>query len=479
MKIYMRMLTTIAALAATAGGRAFAVPVIDGTADAEYGPSLSVQNTKTHFGDNDLGDLIATRSGGSELDQLFATVADGRLYVTATGNLERNFNKLEVFIDSSPASGVNSLDGAQLPDQVDGFCCNFNAPGDGALQRMSTLRFDEGFTADYYLTFTHGEEKVGPITEGDNRETHFWAMSAHYADLTQGTSGAVVSAGMQLGPQGRPVVLRFPFHSDFDDDADADGADFLTWQRNVGAVTDVTRSTGDANGDAAVDAADLDEWRGETGLVRTLADLSFTPSDTTPPTTALIGPTLPGLEPGQLIDKNYVAANGFDMGNLIAKELEFALAENAADPDTLDRNRRDMENTIDLRMALNNSNIAGVEGSGSEPWETEGNPQDVTTGIEFSIPLAQIGNPTGDIKITAFINGTAHDFLANQVSGVGILVPNLGGLMPFFDTEFAGDQFVTVVQPPAAADLAAAPEPAAGILSACAGAALLTCRRRR
>lgn len=460
------------AMAATAfmAAPAFAIPVMDGTADAEYGAALSTQNTKTHFGDNNLGDLIATRNGGSEIDQVFGKIANGRLYVTIAGNLERNFNKFEVFIDSDAATGVNALVGSALPEMVDGFCCG-NAPGDGALQRMDTLTFDAGFTADRYLTFTHGEEGVGAVGV-DGRETKFWAMSAHYADLTQGVNGDVVSAGMQLGPQGRPVVLRFPYGGDFNDDADADGNDFLAWQRGFGTPTGALRANGDANGDGAVDATDLDVWKGDFGATRQLSDTSYTPSFDSRPTSSLIGPTLPNLGQGELIDKNYVATHGTVAAQLIAKELEFALAD-----DGNDRNRRNMENTIDLEMAINNSNTAGVEGSGAAPWETAGNPQVVTTGIEFSIPLSEIGYTSGPIKITAFVNNGGHDYLANQVSGEGILIGNLGSLMPDFELEFTGNQFVTI--PPAAtAAVGAVPEPTAALLLLSGIGAIAALRRR-
>jgi hypothetical protein len=472
------------ALAGAATAAAQSAPAIDGTADAAYGPSLSVQNTKTHFGDNNLGDLIATRNGGSEIDQVFGVVAGGRLYVTVTGNLERNFNKLEVYIDSK-AGGVNTIDGANLPDQVDGFCCGNNAEGNGALQRSNGLTFDTGFDADYFLTFTHGLEKVGPVTTGSDRETHFWAMSAHYADLTSGTAGATASAGMQLGPQGRAVVLRFPFNSDFDNDSDADGSDFLIWQRNVDKNVDATRATGDANGDGAVNFIDLEQWGGEFGQARLLTDTGFVPNDTSAPTTALIGPTLPGLEQGQLIDKNYALGPGGGTGTLndglIAKELEFALPD-----DGNGRNRRNMENTIDLRMALDNSNIAGVAGSGSAPWDTDlGNPGDVRTGIEFSIPLEHIGNPTGNIDLTIFVNNGEHNYASNQFAGVGILDANPGGngfggftgeMVGVNMNDFAGNQYVTVVQPAA---LAAVPEPAGALLVGAAVVGLLAARRRR
>ena len=49
-----------------------------------------------------------------------------------------------------------------------------------------------------------------------------------------------------------------------DGDLDVDGADFLTWQRNLGAA-DALQINGDADGDYAIDGGDLAVWRGEFG----------------------------------------------------------------------------------------------------------------------------------------------------------------------------------------------------------------------
>ncbi len=147
-------------------------------------------------------------------------------------------------------------------------------------------------------------------------------------------------------------------------------------------------------------------------------------------------------------------------------------------------------------MAINNSNTAGVTGAAPFTLPTTdtdgglrpaGNPQDVLTGIEFSIPLSEIGYTSGPIKLFAFVNGGGHDYASNQFSGAGILDGNLGGngfggftgdLSGVLMTDFAGDQFVTI---PAAATTAASavPEPGSVLLAGIALVAGLGILRRR
>ena len=94
-----------------------------------------------------------------------------------------------------------------------------------------------------------------------------------------------------------------------------------------------------------------------------------------------------------------------------------------------------------VQLGVNNSNTAGVDGS------SVNTPASVTTGIEWCIPLSVIGNPTGDIKISAFVNGSNHDFLSNQalcgLGGAG----NLGEPRNVDFSGIGGDQFFTVPAP--------------------------------
>ncbi len=61
-----------------------------------------------------------------------------------------------------------------------------------------------------------------------------------------------------------PALLP-PLDADFDSDGDADGTDFLRWQQGVGITTGATKPQGDANGDSAINGADLAIWRQEIG----------------------------------------------------------------------------------------------------------------------------------------------------------------------------------------------------------------------
>jgi hypothetical protein len=462
-------------LATLVAANVYAQPVMDGRLAGDeiiYGAALSTQNTRGRYGDSLFGDPI-NGGTGSEIDRIFATVSDGRLNVFVAGNLQPNFNKIEVFIDSI-AGGSNTIVGPDMPPGVDSFCCGGLNSATGALQRMNGLTFDTGFEADYYLTFTNGYETLRPNLSGS---LTFWALSAHYADLTtaDGDPTETVRAGMQLAYNGLPNVLRSP--GDYDRDGSVDGADLLNWQRSVDSSVASPGDGADANGTLVVDNGDYTIWQKNFAKNTTLAGSAFTPATLANGVSqALLGPALPSLSQGQLIDRNYALGPGGATDNTgagaVARELAFALGEDPSEVGTNQSAHRDFNNSIDLRMGFNNSNKEGVTvTTNAGPFElTPGvdNPETVTTGLEFSLPLSQIGNPTGDVKLTIFIGNGGHTDISNQISGEGILDLKIGGA--FYSAfpaaplgtfnDYAGDQFVTVHQSPIVAASASVPEPA-------------------
>lgn len=160
--------------------------VVDGTRDAAYPAAIAVQTQTTMFGDS-TDALCEESAGGSELCNLHATIDGGVLYIFIGGNLENNFNKLELFIDAHEG-GQNTLRGDN-PD------VDFNG-----LNRMGTdaidpgLTFDECFTADFYVTCTNGGSPV--------------ALYANIAQMNTegGGNGAYIGSG---APCTAPITSKY------------------------------------------------------------------------------------------------------------------------------------------------------------------------------------------------------------------------------------------------------------------------------
>ena len=119
------------------GTIAVASPILDGTRDVSYGSAVAVQTVQTGFGDNN-----------SELNAAYAAIQGGTLYLMLTGNLENNFNRLNIFIDSK-AGGQNVL-------QNDGNFGGNNPENDNWAGKHAGMTFDTGFEADYLLTLRNG-----------------------------------------------------------------------------------------------------------------------------------------------------------------------------------------------------------------------------------------------------------------------------------------------------------------------------------
>jgi hypothetical protein len=155
--------------------------VIDGTRDAVYGPALAVQTVETQFGD-------ANPNNGSELDAGYANISAGLFNLMLTGNLEGNFNKLEIFIDSK--AGGQSV---------------FDSSGNDGANAMDGLVFDAGFTADYHIIVRRGND--GGNDKFDIDFANLGAQTASgYFDVLGGQTGAGATG---TGVNALPILVAY------------------------------------------------------------------------------------------------------------------------------------------------------------------------------------------------------------------------------------------------------------------------------
>ncbi len=157
--------------------------VIDGTRDVVYGAPLAVQTVETQFGD-------ANPNNGSELDAGYATISGGFLNLMLTGNIESNFNKLEIFIDSK--AGGQAV---------------FDSSGNDNAQVMDGLVFDTGFTADYHVIARRGSDGSGPKFDLDFADLAAQTASGYFDILVGGGDAGIGLTG--TGVNALPIGVAY------------------------------------------------------------------------------------------------------------------------------------------------------------------------------------------------------------------------------------------------------------------------------
>ncbi|MEM9186763.1 MAG: PEP-CTERM sorting domain-containing protein [Planctomycetota bacterium] len=193
----MRLGLALLAAAVMAAPAAAAI-VVDGALDAEYGLSIATQaNTGSSFGPS------------SNLNAGHGVIRDGKLNLFIDGNLEDNFNKLNIFLDSQ-AGGQNVLDSDTdnggtnpLADVTDDSGVNASA-----LQKQRGTTFDAGFEADFMLIIRHGLDqfdvdfvRIGDGAAGDGGFTSDTGSGTIFApgfDRSMNNSGTT-SDGIMVG----------------------------------------------------------------------------------------------------------------------------------------------------------------------------------------------------------------------------------------------------------------------------------------
>jgi len=198
----MNLKRTMLMLAGATTALAANATVIDGSiTENQYfgGGPVFLQGNPTQFG-NAPGGTVDACPGGSEIDGLFAYTDGVYLYLGITGNVETNWNKLAIFIDSV-SGGQNQLVGPYTdfdPFGLQRYGYDGSQPG---------LKFPTGFDADYMYALTNNTydpDGDGPLG------TQYWiptdyfsvANEADNAFLGLGVHGS--EAAMQLSSNAAP-----------------------------------------------------------------------------------------------------------------------------------------------------------------------------------------------------------------------------------------------------------------------------------
>jgi len=179
---------------------------LNGTLSGFYGSPLAIQTVNTGFGDSTIGDGSST--GGSELDAAYGQISGGNLYLFIAGNVEQNYNHINLFISDGRAgqstlSGYNGMAGSTFSP---GFSATYALDINGGTGANGTLYIDQynlvGTPSSSYLGGVSlsggiGSAVYGGITFALNN-THVSTMGTAGAALSGATSGANTTTGLEL-----------------------------------------------------------------------------------------------------------------------------------------------------------------------------------------------------------------------------------------------------------------------------------------
>ncbi len=472
-------------------------PTIDGTKDAVYGAPLFTQTCRTGFGNSDSGS--ATNANGSEIDALYAVVVGNDLYVMVTGNLESNFNKLSLLIDSIPG-GQNTMAGDN-PD------VDFNG-----LNRLGTgdqgpgMTFDTGFAADYWVGVTNGGDapnttlyaNYARLRPDANDAGEGYFMGSHLVGAGGTLSGGNNPEGIEIeinnsntagvdGPCPPPAGDRNTANGSEIDGvfARADGAilsvlitgNLQTTYNKIDLFFDVTSGgQQQLRGDNVdIDFNGLNRMGAGTQGNGILWDSGFAPD-------YWLAFTNGGTNPNvQVFANAAVLRTDGPLYNLDNFKIDYGAYDggnkSTNDPIPFDGPRLDIQNnTLGnifteyspreaqlevynspsspapapglVKLSIDNSNIAGVTGSSAAGAAL------VTTGLEIQVSLWELGwDGISPIKLAGFVNNGGHSFLSNQViGGLPDGSGNLGEPRVIDFNAIAGNQYITLNVSPCAGD---------------------------
>jgi hypothetical protein len=113
-------------------------------------------------------------------------------------------------------------------------------------------------TSNHWYNFLYNEQTDGDSAVGTGMEILGSSLVLHLIDGGRGDDDLAMNG--VIFDIGGPAKEPSPRPGDYDGDADVDGNDFLTWQRQLGASSIPAGSGADGNANGVVDGGDLPLW---------------------------------------------------------------------------------------------------------------------------------------------------------------------------------------------------------------------------
>ena len=415
-----------------AAGVAVGAPTIDGTADSDYGASLSEQISSviSIFSDPFALSLDVDETPGVGVDELVAsnfksdpaTVTTGfeiGIDLTAIGYQGSGDITVVMFVNGSGVDFLSNQVAGGLPAGTGNL-------GDPALVDFSSI------PGEQYVTFTAGPSNASITIDGE--------LDAAYP-APEWVNGDPLSPGTE-NPTG--------FADNNDPTVETANGSELNAVRgfiDVGANTLYVHAAGNIETNFNKISMLIDSRPGGENVLSGVPAFAFGGLDRM---TGLQFDTSP-----LLVEPDFYIQYGADAGSQFVDFAEVGVAGavgNAGgarasnDPIVGTFANPPFSFTGGFEVDVDNSNVLGIAGPGGgdgvdQPFLSD--PALVSTGVEFSIDLNALGyTPGDDIGIAALLSD--GDQVSNQVTGG--LPANTGPLGPgdgIDFTSFAGDQFVT------------------------------------
>ena len=472
---------------------------IDGSRDAAYPAPQFVQTNETQFGNGTAG-ATDCPGGGSEIANVSARfvnadLGDGAqnyLVIFVGGNLECNFNRLNLVIDNGSGTGFNTIPSACLPT------------ADGLAKHIG-MKFDAGFSATHFLSYRNGGTPFGIYSD--------------FAQIFAGGSGGFIGGGNNVGATQANIgnATACPPSETAATGSELDQV-FARVDRVNGRLNLLV--TGNLKEDVFLHLF-LDSSSGGQNSIRDnnpiigVADGNgghlgrFGPATVGGPALTFDAGFAPDFwlathfENGnrQVIDCAVLRTDGKDVVPNTSSSLDFGAFQGVNSPGEINFDgtnfttftnppagitlqdgfvasvysafspreaRRTFDNFITsrggyipspdnaewsayvaanppvagkIRARFSNSNVAGVTDTSAAGAST------ATAGFEYSIALSELGYTCGPIRLAGFISDTGSTRVSNQVIGGSGSLTNLGDPRNINFSTIPGNQFIVVLCP--------------------------------